>query len=185
RVFGPVRALARHVLAVIGVVLAGVLAVFVEVLARVLPVVVPVVPAAVVHVGAPAIAVGPVVVVVVDGGADGDAGREPDEGAGHGRVVIVVLVDDDRGRGRRRLRVDDLGVVHRYVDDLRIGGLDDDHLLALDRAALDGLLGRALQVAGGLALLPQPLDAVEDRSPVYREGAAQLRSPGEVSGHEL
>ena len=75
---GPLGALARQVLPVILVVLARVLAVVVPVFARVLPVVVPVVPSVVVHVGAAAPAVRPVVVVVADRRADRDAGGEAD-----------------------------------------------------------------------------------------------------------
>ena len=102
-----------------------------------------------------------------------------------GRLVVVVVLLHDDGR-RRGLGVDDLRVVLRHVHHLRVRRLDDDHLLAaLDGPRLDGLLGRALQVAGRLALLPQPLDAVEHRPAIDGEGPAQLRGPGQVAGHEV
>jgi hypothetical protein len=89
-------------------------------------------------------------------------------------------------RGRSGLRVHHLRVVLRDVHDLRVGGLDDDHLLAgLGRPRLHLLLGRALQVADRLALPAQALDAAEHRVLVHGEGAADLRRPGEVSGHQL
>ncbi len=104
-----------------------VLAVVLPVLARVFAVVVVVVPRVVVHVPAAVPAVRAVVVVVVDGGADRDAGREADHARRGGISAAVVFLNHDRGR-RRGLRVDDLRVVLRDVHDLGIGRFNDDDL---------------------------------------------------------
>src|SRR4030095_16831853 len=123
--FGP---LLRHVLRAITTLLHDVLAVIRPVLASVFARVVVVVPGVVVHVAAAVPSVRPVVIVVVHRRADRDPGGEPDQAGGDRLGGVIVFLDNDH-RGRS-LRVHHLGVVLRDVDDLRIGGLDDDHLLA-------------------------------------------------------
>ena len=92
----PVAALVGDVLAVFLPVFARVLAVVVEVFARVFAVVVEVVPGVVVHVAAAVPPVRTVVVVVVHGRADRDAGGEPDDGAsGRGFGAVVFFLDHD------------------------------------------------------------------------------------------
>ena len=133
RVAGAIAALVGEVLAVILPVVAGV----------VLAVVVVVVPGVVVHVAAAAPSVRAVVVVVVHRRADRDPGGEPDQAGDRGLRAVVV---DDHGIGRGRRRVDHGRVVLRHVDDLRVGRLDDDHLIAGRRGlGLDLLLRRGLQ----------------------------------------
>ena len=138
--FGP---LLLPVLRAIAALLDEILAMILPVFAGVFAVVVVVVPGVVVHVGAAVPSVRTVVVVVVHRRANRDAGGESDQTSRDRHVGVVVLLDD-HGRGRRRLRVDDLRVVLRDVDDLRIGRLDHDHFLAgRRRLGLDLLLRRA------------------------------------------
>src|SRR4029079_2316947 len=145
----PVATLVGDVFAVVLPVLPRVLAVVVKVFARVFTVVVEVVPGVVVHVAAAMPPVRAVVVVVVHGRANRDAGRKPYQRADHGRFsAVVLLLDDDGLCRRRRCGVDDLRFVLRHVDNLRVGGLDDDRLLPRrGRLRRDGLLRCALQRA--------------------------------------
>src|SRR5205814_6489860 len=93
RPFGP---LFLRVLGAIAAVLVHVLAVILPVLARVFPRVVIVVPAAAVHVAAAVPAVRTVVVVVVHGRADRDAGGEADEPCRNRGVGVRLFLHDDR-----------------------------------------------------------------------------------------
>ena len=87
------------------------------VVAYVLAVVVIVVPGVVVHVAAAAPSVRTVVIVVVDGCAEGNAGSESDQARRDRLGRVVVFLDDDGG-GRRD--VDGLRVVLRDVNHLRV-----------------------------------------------------------------
>src|SRR5262249_51061585 len=120
RVFGPIAAVLVHVLAVI-----------LPVLARILAGIVVVVPRVVVHVAAAVPAVWTVVIVVVHGRADRDAGGESDEPGGNRGIRRGALLHNHGGGGRRR--VDHRRVVLWNVDDLRIGRLDHDDVLAARR----------------------------------------------------
>src|SRR4029079_15022309 len=182
-VAGAFAALVGAVLVMFLPVFARVLAVIVEVLPRVLAVVVEVVPRVVVHVAAAVPSVRTVVVVVVHGCADGDAGGKSDNGASRGGLIAVVLFLDHH-RVRDGLRVNNLRVVLRHVDHLRVGRLDDDRLVsARGRLRLDVLLGCALQGAEGLGLRAQALDAVEHAFAVRRERLAETPRPGDVVRH--
>src|SRR6185503_6801821 len=141
RVAPALGALLRVIASLLAALLVQVFAVIHPVFARVFTVVVPVVVRASVHVEPAAHAVGTVVVVVVHGGADRDAGGEADQ-ARYGGIGAVVF-----------LHVDDLRVVLRHVDDLRVGGLDDDHGLSrLGLAAFHVLLRRVFERTGVLGL---------------------------------
>ena len=171
-VFAAISGLVEHVLAVV-------LPVFARVLAEVFVIV----PCVVVHVAAAAPAVRTVVVVVVHGGAEGDAGREANHARRDGLGRVVVLLHHDR---RWRRRVDRLRVVLRHVDDLRVRRLDDDHLLAARRRlGLDVLLRGALQLARLAGLLAQALDAGKNRRAVRRERLPQARRPLDLRRHAL
>ena len=101
---------------------------------------------------------------------------------GDGRVRAAVLLDDHRRRGG--CDVDRLRVVLRDVDDLRVGRLDDDHLLAARRGLrLDFLLRRGLQGPGIARLRSQPLDAREHRRPVRGERLTEPGRPIQLARH--
>ena len=155
-----------------------VLAVILPILARVLAVIVIVVPRVVVHVAAAVPAVGTVVVVVVDGRANRNAGGETDQA--RDRRIRAAVLDDHR----RRLDVDRLRVVLRHVHDLRVRRLDDDHLLTgRRRLGLHFLLRRGLEGSRIVGLFSQPLDAREHRRPIRGECLTEAGRRGQLSGH--
>src|SRR3954471_21502492 len=182
RVLGAFGPLLLGVLRSIAALVDHVLAMVLPVVARILARVVVVVPRVVVHVAAAAPAVRAVIVIVVERGADGDAGGEADQPRGHGCVVVAFLLHDHcRGLG-----VDDRGVVLRDVDHLRVGRLDHDHLLSgRRRLGLHLLLRRRLQRAGGAGLGAQALDAVEHGGTIGGEGRTHFRRPVRFPGHPL
>jgi hypothetical protein len=162
-----------------------ILAVVGPVLARILAIVVPVVPGVVVHVNPAVPAIRSVVVVVVDRCAHRDTGGESNQASSDRLGIVIVLLDHDDGR-LRRIRIDNLRVVLRDVDDLRVGRLDHDHLLAgRRRGRLDLLLRAGLERTFGVRILPQALDAVEHRRAIRRERRAEARGPVQLLGHEL
>ena len=97
--------------------------------------------------------------------------------------AAAFLLNDHRGRRRG---VDGLRVVLRNVDDLRVGRLDHDHLLAARRGpGLDLLLRRGLELPGILRLDSQPLDAGEDRRAIGGERLAEPGRPVQISRHRV
>ena len=172
-----IGALLLAVLRAVPSLLDEIFAMVLPVITRVLAVIVVVVPCVVVHVGAAVPSVRAVVVVVVDGRANRDAGRKTNQ-ARDGRVGAVVLND------RRRGDVNRLHVVLRHVHDLRVRRLDDDDLLAARRRLrFDFLLGRGLESAGIVRLFSEPLDALEHRRPIGGECLTEAGRRIQIAGH--
>ena len=94
-----VRPILRAVLHPIAAFLGEVFTVIHPVLTRILPRVVVVVPRVVVHVAATVPSIGTVVIVVVHGGANRDAGGEPNQTRRNRFCGVVVVLLDDHGPG--------------------------------------------------------------------------------------
>ena len=97
------------------------------------------------------------------------------------RVIGIV----DRWIRIDRCPVHNRRAVRRYVDDLRVRGLYDDHLFLLDHLRLDLLLLIGLQRPLFLRLLPHHLHRVHHLVLLRQEGVAQLGGPLDVVGQAL
>jgi hypothetical protein len=101
---------------------------------------------------------------------DDQPGTESDQWGDH-----VRLLSDDHC----------LRLVGGDIDDLRVRRLNFDNLLFLDRLAHNPLLGRGLQVAGGIRFTTKLLNGVEDIGLLRSKGFSQCASPVHILIHEL
>jgi hypothetical protein len=95
--------------------------------------------------------------------------------------------ESDQWSDHARLLPDDhcLWLVSGDIDDLRVCRLDLDNLLVLDHPVHNPLLGRGLQVTGGIRFTPELLDGVEDVGLLRGEGFSQCAGPVHILIHEL
>ena len=82
-----------------------------------------------------------------------------------------------RVRVYRRRAVDYYRVITGNINHLRVGRLDLDDGLRLNRLYLDLLLFRRLQLTGVLRLLPHPLDGIHYFALLIEESVAKILRP--------
>ena len=85
----------------------------------------------------------------------------------------------------RRIRingrtVDDGRIVSRHIDDLRVGLLNDNDLLALDNFCFHFLLLSGLKIARVLGLFPHPLNGIHHVGLLGQKRVAQIGSPLDI-----